>query len=133
MLSYNKEQATGDDRHNIVTIVMREYGLNLPEAMDWVAKYHGKLQAKFIDDIAKLPSWGKEIDEQVAEYINCGLARWPRANYWWTFECGRYFGSKGLEYQKSRYVPLLPKTNLKKNRSSEKNDIVVPLIDALGA
>ncbi|KAI0695236.1 isoprenoid synthase domain-containing protein [Cytidiella melzeri] len=126
--SYNKEQAVGDDRHNILTIVMHQFDLPLPEAMKWVVKYHEETEAKFLDGLKRVPSWGKEVDDQVAVYIE-HLANWPRCNDCWNFESGRYFGSKGLEIQKSRHVPLLPKR--KQATDLHKEDVIVPLVDEM--
>ncbi|KAI0777943.1 isoprenoid synthase domain-containing protein [Irpex lacteus] len=108
--SYNKEQATGDDRHNILTIVMHQFNLSLPDAMKWVVKYHEE----------RVPSWGKEIDDQVAVYIE-HLAGWPRCNDCWNFESGRYL--------KTRLVPLLPKRKLATHLHKE--NVEVPIVDAL--
>ncbi|KAI0345586.1 terpenoid synthase [Trametopsis cervina] len=126
ILSYNREQAAGNDRHNIVTVVMHQYNLPLPEAMQWVAKYIDGVKAKFLDTVKIVPSWGEEVDMQVAEYID-QLGNWPRANYCWSFESARYFGSKGLEVQKTRFVPLLPKAEQVGDLHGEK--IVIPLVD----
>ncbi|KAF4623291.1 hypothetical protein D9613_001447 [Agrocybe pediades] len=108
IVSYNKEQATGNDPHNIVTIVMRQFGINLDGAMNWVAQYHKEVETHFLDGLKCVPSWGPEIDKNMEVYIN-GLANWARSNDCWNFECGRYFGKRGLEFQKVRWVPLLPK------------------------
>ena len=96
--------------------------------MEWVARYHEEVEAKFLDGLKRVPSWGKEVDDQVAEYIE-HLANWPRCNDCWNFESGRYFGSKGLQIQKTRLVPLLLKRP--QNRNLHKEDVVVPLIDEL--
>ncbi|KAK6980733.1 terpene cyclase [Favolaschia claudopus] len=108
MFSYNKEQATGDDCHNILTIAMREFNIDLDGAMAWLYEHHAKVQAEFLAGLQEVPSFGLEIDEHVRDYI-WSMGIWPRSNDSWSFECGRYFGSKGLEIQRTRYVPLLPK------------------------
>ncbi|KAI0089641.1 isoprenoid synthase domain-containing protein [Irpex rosettiformis] len=128
MASYNREQATGDDHYNIITIVMRQFNLSLPNAFNWAARYHDEIKTKFLDGLKKVPSWGKELDDQVAMYID-HLARWPRGSDCWNFESGRYFGSKGLEIQKTRYVPLYPKR--KRVTHLHKEDIDIPIVDCL--
>ena len=35
--SFNKEQAIDDERHNLVGIVMRQFGLDAFAAMEWAA------------------------------------------------------------------------------------------------
>ncbi|PPQ98466.1 hypothetical protein CVT26_013867 [Gymnopilus dilepis] len=124
--SYNKEQATGDDRHNILTVVMHQFNVDLEGAMQWVVEYHKEVERRFLDGLKRVPSWGPKIDAQMEEYIY-GLANWPRCNDCWNFESGRYFGNKGLEIQKSRLVPLLPK-NLPDSHLRREN-VIVPLVE----
>lgn len=78
--------------------------------MAWAADYHSKIEAEFINGLSELPSWGPTLDMQLKEYLN-GIANWARANYCWSYESQRYFGSRGLEIEKTRLVPLLPKAN----------------------
>jgi hypothetical protein len=47
-MSYNKEQAEGDDRYNIITIVMHERGLDVDGAIEWAREYHEGVQQKFL-------------------------------------------------------------------------------------
>ncbi|KAG6907098.1 hypothetical protein DXG01_010511 [Tephrocybe rancida] len=128
--SYNKEQAIGDDRHNILTIAMRQFDIDFLDAMDWVTNYHAEVEMKFLDGLKRVPSWGPKIDRQMKQYLY-GLANWPRCNDSWNFESGRYFGSKGREIQKTRRVPLLPKVTSYHNTSLRRENVVVPLIDHL--
>ncbi|KAL5482772.1 STS14 [Sanghuangporus weigelae] len=129
--SYNKEQATGDDSYNILTVVMRELNLDLDRAMEWVAEYHAQVQARFLNGRKQLPSWGADLDRQVEEYLD-GLANWARGNVCWHFESGRYFGTKSLEVQQTRRVALLPKAVASvQEESLRRENVVVPLIEAL--
>ncbi|KAF4623300.1 hypothetical protein D9613_001442 [Agrocybe pediades] len=43
IFSYNREQATGTDRHNILTVVMHQFKLDLDGAIDRVSQYHEKV------------------------------------------------------------------------------------------
>ncbi|RPD67494.1 terpenoid synthase [Lentinus tigrinus ALCF2SS1-7] len=126
--SYNKEQATGDDRHNILTIAMHQFNTDFDSAMDWVANYHKEVEMRFLDALKRVPSWGPEVDKQVAVYIE-HLANWPRCNDCWNFESGRYFGSRGREYQKTRLVPMLPKRP--QNPNLRRENVEVPLVDKI--
>lgn len=126
--SYNKEQATGDDRHNILTIAMHQFRCDFDAAMVWVANYHKEVEMRFLDALKRVPSWGPKVDKDVAVYIE-HLANWPRCNDCWNFESGRYFGSKGLEYQKTRLVPMLPKR--KQDPTLRREQVDVPLVDKL--
>ncbi|KAG6917178.1 hypothetical protein DXG01_003614 [Tephrocybe rancida] len=128
--SYNKEQAVGDDRHNILTIAMRQFDTDFLGAMDWVTNYHAEVEMKFLDGLKRVPSWGSKIDRQMKQYLY-GLANWPRCNDSWNFESGRYFGSKGREVQKTRRVPLLPKLAPYQDASLRRENVVVPFIDTL--
>ncbi|KAF9560269.1 terpenoid synthase [Agrocybe pediades] len=129
LVSYNKEQATGDDRHNILTVVMRQFKLDLDSAMDWVAQYHEEVETRFLDGLKRVPSWGPEIDKNMEVYIN-GLANWPRCNVCYSFESGRYFGKKGIEFQQTRWVPLLPKVAEYPAAKAKRENIVIPLFFA---
>ena len=126
-MSYNKEQATGDDQHNVLTIVMIQLGYTLHEALIWVADYHKVLEERFFATIEQLPTFGPNVDPQVQRFIHA-MAMWVRANDCWSFESGRYFGSKGLEIQRTRVVPILPKA-VDKQRGLRREDVVVLLID----
>ena len=75
------------------------------------------------------PHGGGQVDAQITMYIN-HLANWPRANYCWNYESGRYFGSKGSEYQRTRLVPLLPKRP--RNPELRATNVEVPLVDDIG-
>lgn len=125
--SYNKEQATGDDQYNIITIVMNQYGYTLDEAMKWTANCHEEVEARFMKGMKELPYFGPEVDPQLQQFIQA-LALWPRANDCWSFESGRYFGSRGLEIQKTRTVPTMPKV-VDNRQSLRRENVVIPLID----
>jgi len=112
MISYNIEQARGDDIHNAITIVMHHNKTDVQGAMDWVSDYHEGLVAKFMDLYEnKIPKFGEPVDAELAEYVD-GLGNWVRANDQWHFESERYFGKRGPEIQKTRWVTLLPKKPL---------------------
>lgn len=110
---------------------MHQFNTDFEGAMDWVVKYHKEVERKFLDGLKRVPSWGPEKDRQVQLYIY-GLANWPRCNDCWNFESGRYFGNKGLEYQKTRLVPLLPKVLPSSDDPAlRRENVVIPLVEAL--
>ncbi|TCD66576.1 terpene cyclase [Steccherinum ochraceum] len=120
IVSYNKEQAAGDDRYNLVTLAMRQFQLDFDGAVDWATQYHAELRSKFLQALHRVPTFGDvKLDRQVAEYIR-GLANWPRCNDCWSFEGERYFGNKGLEYKRTRLVPLLPKVSKSENAPGQR-------------
>lgn len=108
MLSYNKEQAAGDDAHNIITIAMRQYSLDVQEAIYWASKFHDKLKQRFHDAYTRVPRFGGPVDLDIQMYVD-GVARWVRANHQWSFEIERYFGTKGSEVLRTWQVELSPK------------------------
>ncbi|KAI6163689.1 terpenoid synthase [Pisolithus thermaeus] len=122
LASYNREQGTGDENHNLVTAIMFELGLDRSGAMSWAAAYHAEIEARFINGLLKLPSWGPTLDAQIKEYLN-GIANWARANYCWSYEGQRYFGNRGGEIEKTRLVPLLSKA--RRDPKMREKDIVV--------
>lgn len=121
LASYNKEQAAGDDLHNVITIAMHEYHLDLQGALDWVAERHKER----VDHALK--TWpavlalsiSPEVEADFAVYLD-HLTNWPRANDCWNFENGRYFGTEGPRIQKERVVALLPKRQMTNTTASLK-------------
>ena len=110
---------------------MNQLNTDFEGAMEWVVNYHTEVETKFLDGLKRIPSWGRDMDRQVQEYMT-GLAGWPRCNDCWNFESGRYFGSKGREIQKTRVVPLLAKaTEAHDDPTLRRENVVVPLVDAL--
>jgi len=88
MISYNKEQAAEDKMHNLIAVVMLELGLDTSGAMAWAARYHAEFQQRFMDGLAKVPSWGPSTDILVEEYLD-GVAAWARGNHCWSYESQR--------------------------------------------
>lgn len=130
MISYNREQATGSENHNLITILMVELGLDRSGAMAWAARYHTEVEKRFTDGLAKVPSWGRSTDVLVKQYLD-GMATWARANHCWSYESQRYFGTKGPEIQRTRLVPLLPKVNCKAASAAEKVNVTdLSMLDA---
>lgn len=92
---------------NLVTAIMFELGLDRSGAMSWAAAYHAEIEAKFINGLLKLPSWGATLDAQIKQYLN-GIANWARANYCWSFTLQGQTRSKyaRTEYCRCRLVAL---------------------------
>ena len=95
----------------MVTVIMHERDVDLQGAMDYIGELHEGLVKSFLLAKDRLPSWGEPVDSQVARYVH-GLGNWVRANYQWSFESQRYFGTKGLDIMKHRRVELLPKLRI---------------------
>ena len=107
ILSYNLEQLRGDDVHNIITCVMNEHDTDVNGAVLWVEDFLLGVAEGFHAAWAALPQWEEPLNSQVKEYCD-GLAQWVRGNEDWSFGCERYFGNKGLEIKKNRWMSLLP-------------------------
>ena len=106
MYSYNVEQARGDN-HNILPVVMNENGVDLNGAMDWVTTTYEQVLSRFQAQRSTLPSWGPAIDSEVNNFVE-RMCLWIRGHDSWSFESERYFGTKGMEIQRLRIMPLLP-------------------------
>ncbi|KAI0774681.1 terpenoid synthase [Trametes elegans] len=106
MLSYNREQATENDQFNLLTVVMHELETDLEGAVAWVVNFHDATANWYIEGLAHLPSFGPTLDAQLREYLRA-IADVPRGVDSWSFESKRYFGEHGMEYQRTREVPLL--------------------------
>ena len=130
-MSFNKEQAIGNPRHNVITIVMYQFDMDYDNAVTWVANYHDQVKAKFLDGLNRLPSFGSEADHQLSTYLH-EIAHWARANASWNFECGRYFGSRAGEYDRTRMVPLFPASSDPRTSLHGEN-VIIPFIDRMNA
>ncbi|KAK7012921.1 isoprenoid synthase domain-containing protein [Favolaschia claudopus] len=111
MCSYKKEVLANDADYNAVTVVMVNEHTDIAGGIQWISDYHDEIIEHFLrvrEDVIKkngFPSWGTDIDDQVAKYID-GLGQWIRGHDEWNFGSGRYFGDRGLEIQKTRTVVI---------------------------
>jgi hypothetical protein len=110
MYSHNVKQARGDN-HNIITVVMNEKGFDPDGALDWVSTMYEQVLSKFQVQSRTLPSWGPAIESEVNNFVE-RMCLWIRGHDCWSFESERYFGTKGMEIQRLRMMPLLPKVQL---------------------
>ncbi|KAG6868206.1 hypothetical protein C0993_006179 [Termitomyces sp. T159_Od127] len=96
LYSYDVERARGDDEHNLVTILMRHENLGLNEAIKWIRNYCSNILHDFLNDVSRVPSFGKEFQDDVDRYLD-GLGNWVRAADCWSLESPIYFAAGGLE------------------------------------
>ncbi|KZT27334.1 terpenoid synthase [Neolentinus lepideus HHB14362 ss-1] len=106
IFSYNVEQARGDT-HNMVVILMKYHNHTLQSAIDYVGGLCRETINTFIENKTKVPSWGPEVDKDVAGYVH-GLQEWIVGSLHWSFQTKRYFQDRGAEVKRTRYVKLLP-------------------------
>ena len=107
MHSYRLERSRGLDGHNIVTAIMKEYKIDLQQALYWLSGYSSSTISKFLANSRALPSWGDRIDGAVKVYIDL-VARCVRGYDTWSYETNRYYGHDGLKVQERRMITLLP-------------------------
>ena len=95
MHSYTREISCGQGEHNFITVVKKEYGLELQSALDFLGEYTEGVVQKFASDRPSLPRWTPDIEERLEIYID-GLGHWAKGNEAWSFESRRYHGKDGL-------------------------------------
>lgn len=108
LLSYNKEQAIGDDEHNIVTVIMRQFGLGIQAAIDEAGDMCAAKVERFYKLYLNLPRWVGPVDYEVQKLVD-GIGFCVGGVMHWSYESQRYFGKRGLEIKKSRTLNLLPR------------------------
>ncbi|KAG2143756.1 isoprenoid synthase domain-containing protein [Suillus bovinus] len=110
IFSYNKEQSHHNP-HNLVAVLMVHQGLDLQGAVDHCGQLCNISLQRFEENRAILPSWGEEIDKDVAIYVE-GLQNWITGPLQWSFEGARYFGKDAHIVKRDRIVKLIPKQPL---------------------
>ncbi|KAJ3766764.1 isoprenoid synthase domain-containing protein, partial [Lentinula raphanica] len=108
LYSYDMEQSKGLDGVNFITVFMKENNIDLQAASDCVGSYFKQLMDRHVDARKRLPSWGPEIDADVARWL-AAMIRWVRGNLDWSFESQRYFGPSFLEVKETGVVHLRPR------------------------
>ncbi|KAJ8508566.1 hypothetical protein ONZ45_g9174 [Pleurotus djamor] len=68
--SWNKEQARGEDTHNLVTVIMRERDSSLQEAMDQAGELYFNVSQQFLKEVDNLPSIDPEYDDLIKDYCD---------------------------------------------------------------
>jgi hypothetical protein len=107
IFSYNVEQSR-DDTHNMISVFMIHDGFTLQQAVDRVGDMCKETIDTFIENQARVPSWGDAIDGDVKLYVN-GLKEWIVGSLHWSFMTKRYFGDNGGTVKATRIVDLLPR------------------------
>ena len=100
-------RADGTQTHNLVCVLMAQNGVDRQGAIELAGELWEKTLHWFFECRKVVPSWGPEIDADVAKYIQ-GLEDWIIANAEWSFETERYFGKDGPIVRKTRQVKLMP-------------------------
>lgn len=108
MLSYNKEQAVGDDEHNIVTIIMEQFQVDVQQAIDKAGELSNEKMTRFNALYLQVPRWIGPVDVDVQRLVD-GMAQCVSGVMHWSYESQRYFGARGLVVKRTRTLQLLPK------------------------
>ncbi|MDZ8225435.1 MULTISPECIES: terpene synthase family protein [unclassified Nostoc] len=95
IFSLSRELATGHV-HNLVFVLHYQHKISLEEAMKLAMRMHDNEIQKLVDLEANIPSFGKEIDPELAKYI-LGIHAWIRGNLDWYSFTARYKTVEMLE------------------------------------
>nr|BBH51508.1 putative sesquiterpene synthase [Clitopilus sp.] len=103
--SYNMEQSKDHSGANVITVIMKERGLDVQGAMDYFGGYCEALTAQFLDAKRKIEKReGQEWKDAVL--ILDGYTHFLTGQVRWGFATERYFGKKNKEVQETRVVEL---------------------------
>ena len=83
---------------------------SVEQAIEKAAEMHQERKTRFLELWNELPSWDPETDPIAKKYVQ-GLANWVGGNYYWEFECQRFFRSEGKQVFETGMVAWLPKFN----------------------
>lgn len=98
----------GDDEHNIITIIMQQFGLDVQDAFDYSGELNKMKMERFYALYGQLPRWMGPVDLEVQKFVD-GMAQCVSAVMHWSYESERYFGKRGMAIKESRTLSLLPK------------------------
>jgi hypothetical protein len=85
---------------------MMHDGLDLQQAVDRLGEMCKQSIDTFIENQARVPSWGDRIDKDVKLYVN-GMKEWIVGSLHWSFMTKRYFGDDGEKVKATRVIELL--------------------------
>ncbi|AVH67867.1 terpene synthase family protein [Nostoc sp. 'Peltigera membranacea cyanobiont' N6] len=95
IFSYAREMASGDV-HNLVLVLHYQQQIPLELAIKRAIEIHDREVRELIKLEASLPSFGEELDAELAKYIS-GMYAWIRGNLDWYFNSDRYQTIERLE------------------------------------
>lgn len=90
----------------MICVFMINDGLNLQQAVDRIGDLCKQTIDTFVENQARVPSWGDDIDKDVKLYVN-GMQEWIVGSLHWSFMTTRYFGNNGGAVKATRIIELL--------------------------
>jgi hypothetical protein len=90
----------------MICVFMMHDGLDLQQAVDRLGEMCKQSIDTFIENQARVPSWGDRIDKDVKLYVN-GMKEWIVGSLHWSFMTKRYFGDDGEKVKATRVIELL--------------------------
>jgi hypothetical protein len=110
VLSYHKEfreaHSNGNRVYfNMVQIIRDRDGLSLQDTFDKCGDISTAWFREFLENRNSVlkKSWDEDVMKQVRMYVE-GVQNCMKANLWWGFDSGRYFGKKGREVMRVRLL-----------------------------
>lgn len=110
ILSYNKEQAARDAEHNIITVIMQQFGLDAQAAFDHAGALSRRKMRRFYALYGRLPRWMGPVGLAAPRLVD-GMAQCVSGVLHWSYESERYFGRRGPAIKRSRVLRLLPRVD----------------------
>jgi len=107
----------GDDDTNILTVIINEENVGLKEAVKRLCDLHEEAAERFLYLRNNLPPFDAEVKEELGQWFD-GIGAWVRGNVDWSFEAGRYYGTKGQEISETRLAPIPCRGNKESHRAA---------------
>ncbi|KAF2760256.1 terpenoid synthase [Pseudovirgaria hyperparasitica] len=135
ILSYRKEESESVP-HNLLA-VCRMHGMTMQQAVDCLEHHISERHQRLDHTIQNLPSWGEDIDNEVAKFVQA-VQNTIKANLYWSFKSGRFLSEeKRIRLKESGELDVLalPRflrlahTEHHKNEGDGREELAQGLID----
>ncbi|KAI0328233.1 terpenoid synthase [Cubamyces sp. BRFM 1775] len=110
IISYNRERAMSMAEFNSITIIMAQFGLSYADAVGWLVGRIAQLENRYMEIHEYFKSRAYDdgmVRRDVLQLLDL-MGNLRAANYYWSFESGRYFGTLGEETPKTHQCPMAP-------------------------
>ncbi|OCQ88971.1 terpene synthase [Nostoc sp. MBR 210] len=98
IFSFPKELAS-KDVHNLVLVLHYQQQISLKQAVNEAVKMHNNELQALLALEKSLPSFGEDIDTEIAKYLS-GIHDWIRGNFDWCTKTARYNSIENLDLVK---------------------------------